>query len=228
MTDTELDPITEVTAEFGEIYRAVKGTKGTDGWEKLLKDAQKAFFEAATEKLKSETLARKTVTLPEGAKADEYVRKYHPGFRLVDQKKNRVILEEDPATKDFVYINPIDQMVYRRSRTQPGPSLDIDLIIKKEPKLFMEISEWPSEAVDLVTAAMEFASPGDRVTQDSVDTCLMVNLGPEKRQVKDPATWTKEQATAVKPYLMPGAVGVRLTPPRPAKPSELQSGEIDE
>jgi hypothetical protein len=54
--------IDDITSEFGEVYLTVKGTKTTDGWEKILKDAQVEFFAAATRELENKTLARKTVT----------------------------------------------------------------------------------------------------------------------------------------------------------------------
>jgi hypothetical protein len=219
--------IDDITSEFGEVYLTVKGTKTTDGWEKILKDAQVEFFAAATRELENKTLARKTVT--------NWAANLYPGWRLVEEKDNKAIIEEDPSVKAFAHLNTQDGMVYRRSQTQGGPSLDVERLQEKEPDLYDEISVWSPSVYNMVRDAMVWAynsySPEPEVLAAEEAEKFLETLSQSDdslRIILDPAQWTPQQATKLTPYIIPGKVSVRLTPPRKAKPSELETGEIED
>lgn len=238
---TEEPTIAIVTSDFGDVYRSVKGYKDEngvkqDGWEQLLKDAQAEFFAAATRELEVGTLARKTVTFPEmeyqsETLATEYIDTHHPGWRLVEIKDGRGIIEEDPALKSYVYVNYLDGMVYRRSQTQTGPSLDVERLQEDDPDLYAEISVWDPKIYDAVREGMVWAydsvkNPNPEVLADEETEKYMTSRCPEARIILDPSQWTDKQAAALQDYLLPGKVSVRLTPPRPATDEELETGEV--
>lgn len=180
MKPEELD-ITEVTEDFGEIYSTSKE------WEKLKKTAQEIFFKAATQERSKERLPRMSVVTLEGPK---WIEDHYPGWRIIDSDDGMSVpggtfylLEEDPSLMEYVFTNPDDGMVYKRSRTEGGARLDDERLKEEDPDLFEEISEWTEPT----------------------------------QVIRDKSTWTDEQAARIKPYLLPGKVGVKLEPPRVAK-----------
>jgi hypothetical protein len=126
-------------------------------------------------------------------------------------------------------------MVYRRSQTQGGPSLDVERLQEKEPDLYDEISVWSPSVYNMVRDAMVWAynsySPEPEVLAAEEAEKFLETLSQSDdslRIILDPAQWTPQQATKLTPYIIPGKVSVRLTPPRKAKPSELETGEIED
>lgn len=240
-----MSDIEAITSSFGEVYREVKGTKTQDGWEKILKDAQKDFFDVVTQELEQSTLARKTVEIPpvEDDVVEDWVRVYFPGWRFIEINNGKALIEEDPKLKSFAYLNMSDGMVYKRSQTSSGPTLDVEALQEADEDLYWQISEWPLPTFLMIQNAMRFTHNPDLITDfadnahdtyDSLDWSavetkkFLTEYHSDIRVIKDPSEWTPEQATALKPYLIPGKISVRLTPPRPAKPSELETGEVEE
>lgn len=239
MSDTELS-IEDIITDFGEVYREVKGTKTQDGWEKILKDAQKQFFDAATRELEQQTLARKTVDFDieryGATNMEKWVENHYPGWRFVESKKSKFIIEEDPALKPFAYLNVRDGMVYKRGQVQGGPSLDVERLREEDEGLYWDVSRWDQGLYDFAHQALEYAyttvhnADPESIADDETERFLHWGWEHDQvqRVIKDPGEWTAEQSTKLQAYLIPGRVSVRLTPPRPAKDSEMETGEVEE
>lgn len=179
-----------ITTKLGSAHATSKKA------EKELKESRSEFFVAVDDEIvENETLARQTISVPEGLDAEAYVKQFHPGWRVVDSgsKAHTYIIEEDPAFKKFVYVNHEDGNVYRRNVSQAGPSLDDDRLKEENPELWKRITE-----VKVV--------PRQRV-----------------RVLKDLETVSNKDLAEMQEYFVPGPMTVKLDAPRKAKPDELDA-----
>lgn len=220
----ELD-IIDITKKFGEAYARSKD------WDAAKENGRKRFFQAATQELEKKRLPRKTVEVPKDQDVLEFIKIYHPGWRvLVDSVKvmNHVVIERDPALMKYSFINPEDNMVYGRTYSESGPMLDEEKLQQDDPDLWLAISEYDPASIAFTKAAMQealswtHAELTNSFLDKIIDDFLTDRLS---RVVKNPSTWTTEQSTAVQKYMVPGPVSVRLVSPRPAKAEDRE--EVD-
>lgn len=228
-----------ITKEFGLEYSAAKSS------DKKMKQLQREFFDAATEMLSQQSLARKTVEVPEGANA-EWLEQHYPGWKVVSSLRPgkepdiwEAVLEEDPAKLAFTYVNPDDHMVYARTTAQGTPMLDDERLRDEDPELWEQISDYPEPWFGLVRDAMKEAfTAGANIDHglNRVDSLYEINSrglvanflrdrGIE-RVLKPIDELTDEQLQALQDYLVPAPVTVRLVPPRKAKQEELEEAGL--
>lgn len=208
-TDEELDPIA-VTEDFGEIYTLAKE------WEDLRVKAQKTFFRLATQEKAKERLPQKVVDVPEDEDLLAWIGVHHPGWNIIDvnEDETKLILERDPSLMEYVFTNPNDGLVYKRSEVESGPQLDIDRLKEEDPDLYDEITTFPQPLWSILTEVTETLDPSFNVEH-------YLKCHPDVQKIPiDPEDWTTEQAARIKPYLLPGKISVKLTPPRKSKEEE--------
>ena len=209
MTETDL---TEITRHFGATYKLSKD------WDKLKAGAQKEFFAAATQELEQTRLPQKIV---EGDLSRIEV--HYPGWRVISNDDDQVTLEQDPSLMDFVFINPEDGMVYRRSVTHQAEMLDDERLRAEDPELWKEISEWNPAQKKMIDCAADYFGSSSFFSLVSLDR--LYNYVGMERIPKSTSEWTTEQAERLRPYLVPGTVSVKLTAPRQATEEELESSK---
>ena len=175
-----------ITKELGTRY-AVKKTAEAE-----LAEKKGEFYRAIDEEiLETETLAQKTITLPEDLAdeeaVDKYLKVFYPGWRYLDDESEeelKIVIEEDPAFKKFVHVNHEDGMLYRRNVSQEGPSLDDERLQAENPTLWKRITK-------------------------------------PARVLKPLDTVSDKDLAALQEYFVPGKMTVKLDAPRAAKPEEL-------
>ncbi|MDA4131524.1 MAG: hypothetical protein OK454_00150 [Thaumarchaeota archaeon] len=175
-----------ITKELGTRYEVKKTAEAE------LAEKKGEFYKAIDVEIEAtETLAQKTVTLPEDLADEEavntYLKVFHPGWRYLDDESEEdrtVIVEEDPAFKKFVHVNVEDGKLYRRNISQEGPSLDNERLQAEDPALWKRLTK-PARVL----------KPMDKIPN------------------KDLA--------AMQAYFVPGKMTVKLDAPRAAKPEEL-------
>lgn len=199
----------QVTKELGEHHAALAKEKAA------LAESREKFFALATETLEEKNLARLVAKVPAETSVDEYVGKYHPGYRIVEQDGDQVILEEDPAYLPFVYVNPITGKKYERNVVQPQPLLDDETLAWEDPDLWFRVSDIP-EPWDGILRELLAEVGGDYPAE--IDDLLKDTSIP--RIVKAPEDIDLDDLTALTPYFVPAPISLKLEPPRKAKPED--------
>jgi hypothetical protein len=109
------------------------------------------FFTKAAESFPEESLAKKTVEIPEDqlADAEGFATRYNTGWRVVEVKENKVVIQEDPDVKPFVWVHkfdtPIDGKygyVVTKSITSGSMVLDDERLTALDPSFYEEITQW--------------------------------------------------------------------------------------
>lgn len=231
-----------ITKEFGLEYSASKSA------EKKVKQLQKEFFDAATEMLSQQSLASKTVEVPDGVDA-KGLEQLYPGWKVITSLRPgkeegvwEAVLQEDPAFMAFNYVNPDDHMVYARTTAQGSPMLDDERLAAENPELWEEISDFPEPWLGLVTdaiqAGIEAGSVNPSHTTDWAKSDYLNKLNPQElaanfladrgiqRALKPIDQLTDKQLQAIQDYLVPAPISVRLVPPRKAKQEELEEAGL--
>lgn len=128
--------IQEVTAEFGITYDVSKLSE-TD-----LKAIKAEFYRLLDEEVAAEKLAHKNVSVPHSVDPDEWLAKFYPGWRFVDEEKKigKVVIEEDPSFKKRTYVNKEDGRVYGRTIKEGNPQLDDERLREDDPELWERIT----------------------------------------------------------------------------------------
>lgn len=128
----------EITDELVDSYNTFK-----DAEKEKDKDRLK-FFKACDVEVQGD-LARMTIEIPEGDSEpldiEEFVKVFHPGWRLVEGRAATAVIEEDPSSKPYVHINRKLGMVIKREVSQGGPSLDDERLKREDPDLWKRISK---------------------------------------------------------------------------------------
>ena len=134
MSDQNLD---QITKELGTRYEVSK----TAAAELATKKSE--FFTAIDEEIIStETLAQQTVSPPaDFGEPEAYVKVFYPGWRVIEETEEGILIEEDPAYKKFVHVNHEDGKLYRRNVSQAGPSLDDARLQQEDPDLWKRITK---------------------------------------------------------------------------------------
>ena len=130
------DNLNRITKELGTRYEVSKTAAAE------LAEKKDEFYTAIDEEIAStETLAQQTVGYT--GQPDDHIKVFYPGWRLVSSntEDNTAVIEEDPAFKKFVHINPEDGKLYRRNVSQQGPSLDDTRLQEEDPALWKRITK---------------------------------------------------------------------------------------
>lgn len=156
MTDEESKPRTleDVTAELGDADERWKGGEED-------RNARKSeFFTLATEALKAQTLAQKTVSVGEFdsiPEAETWISRHYPTWRLVDiellddESDVVAILEENPELQEFVYTNPRDGKTYKRQIVSGSSLIDEEQLREEDPELWERITFTPEPEPQIKT-----------------------------------------------------------------------------
>lgn len=131
-----------LTEQFGKAYFKAKKAKTVS------EDLKKKFFDLATEELQQRRLPQKTIDVPDMDTVPEFVRRYHPGWRLKSFSQGVAVIERDPACIPHSYVNPTDGMLYQRGIQESGPSLDEEKLIAECPQLWKAITKPVREVKD--------------------------------------------------------------------------------
>lgn len=198
-------------------------------YENQLKERQVEMFQAFTKDITGTALARKSVQHPEGLDGIEvlhWIKTNHPGWRFLSSPSagsTYIVLEEDPTVKKFTWINHATGRVYGRTYAEGSPTLDDDRLKRDDPDLWERVSSWSEPWWSLVRGAIKSQTSmpwSDAALDAATDGYLREQ--DVQRVVKDPATLSDTELSALQPYLSPGKLTVRLVPPRDAKPEELE------
>src|SRR4051812_18767479 len=127
----------DTTSKLGEFHRKWKEA------EKEKEKYKKQFFSEITEEVANEVVAQSVETV-EAEDDEAAVRISERRFRrhhVVDVRERAdgdwdVVLEENPAFKPFVYVNPDDGQVYQRVVIDGSPYLDDDALREENPELW--------------------------------------------------------------------------------------------
>src|SRR5208282_5423416 len=106
--------------------------------------AKKSDFYTAidAEIIETTTLAQQTVAPPKDfGEPETYVKVFYPGWYVIEENEEGILIEEDPAFKKFVHVNLEDGKLYRRNVSQEGPSLDDERLQQEDPALWKRITK---------------------------------------------------------------------------------------
>lgn len=151
--------IEDITRKFGERHMEKAEV------EKEMAKLRKQFFDLI--EIPQDKLARQTIYV-EGD-PDQYVATLYPKWRIVkkevthidDESEWRVIIEEDPEKKTYVYINPKDHKVYTRTVAESAPGVDLERLKEDNLLLYESITFKPDPPREL--------KPLDQLTEDQKD-----------------------------------------------------------
>ena len=181
------------------------------------------FYEALDEKIEAEeTLAQKTVRIPKGVDIEAYVAQYYPGWRIVDGKAKTALIEEDPSCKKHVYLNHEDGIVFKRNVVQATDSLDDEKLREEDPDLWERITV-PAPEVEIFQPFQEWAFRGKENDLVRKFVQQLETSGEHPRRLKAVDDMSNKDVNAMKKYLVPGKLTIKLDPPRKAKPDELDA-----
>lgn len=186
------------------------------------------MFKAFDEHLESLPLMQKSVSIPMDLvtpdEIDAYVKKHYPAWRVVSVTGHHAIIEENPSLKKFRWVNPITEEVMGRDVVESGPILDDEALQVEDPELWEQITEWPEPWFTLVKDVIH-THTSLRWSDDAVASSAGKFLRSRgiKKVIIDPSRMSDEDLQAIQPYLSPGTVSVRLSPPRAAKEEELDN-----
>lgn len=215
--------LTTVTKKLGKNHQ-----KKNEVEETLKKDRQK-FFDEVTRELARKPLAQKTVERPEAGDLYEWVNTYHPGWILIDEIENSLLLQEDPTQIRFAFVNHSDGKIYQRNAVQGAPFLDDEALAEDHPEVWKRISE-PThpEWLPIINEFINFI--GDPLA--GVDDDLE---GKFFRYITEKDDWPRElipiedindeDLPIFMKYMVPGRISLRLEAPRNAKPEELNEDD---
>lgn len=136
-----MSDMNDVTRNLGESYENWKT------WEKAKNKAKDRFFKAATDSLSEETPGQ-WIKEVEAVDKEEALRIAQRRFQRhsvadvteVEEGKWSIILEEDPALKEFTWVNREDGKVYQRIVAEGGPILDDQSLRDEQPGLWDAIT----------------------------------------------------------------------------------------
>lgn len=131
--------IEEVARDFGKAHAEESQAKSRK--EKF----RKMFFDLI--EIPSTQLARQTIFAECDSPAN-YVATLYPKWRVVkadslDSDEWRILIEEDPDKKNYVFINPLDKMVYSRTVAESAPGVDTERLKAEDPNLWEAITVQP-------------------------------------------------------------------------------------
>lgn len=130
------DHLNRITKELGTRYEVSKTAAAE------LASKKSEFYTAIDEEIiETETLAQQTIGYT--GQPEDHIKVFYPGWRLVsaDSEDNTAVIEEDPAYKKFVHVNPEDGKLYRRNVSQGGPMLDNERLQAEDPALWKRITK---------------------------------------------------------------------------------------
>lgn len=217
-----MSDLDKITARFGRAYNNNVIAK------KRLDRRQKEMFDAFTTVLEHRPLGRRSVPHEHWEKLNdkeqqEWIRKHHPGHRLVDYHSGHLILEEDPAYIKFAHINKETGKVYARTVAQGSPGLDDEALRADNPELWERITEWPDPWYSLVRDVIiqHTSLPIRRSVLESRVGRILEERG-VLRVLKPFHQLSDSDLMEMEDYFLPGPLTIRVVTPRDAKSEELE------
>lgn len=217
------DKLQRTTRLFGQAYARANRA------ETLKQKYQTRFFKLVTQELSKRQLPTKIIDLPTGEEPNEYVKRFHPGWKFIAASKGKIQVERDPAFMKYTYVNEADGKVYGRTVASGKPFVDVEALQDCEPDLWKEISEWEEPLATLLRTAINYGidigdqgvlrAKGYSAADKDFEFFMWEMEAP--RVLKKEADLTSEQLGKLQRYILPAKLSVRLVAPRDAKPDEL-------
>lgn len=212
----------QVTTRFSKAYDKNKQAR------KWLDKQQTRMFQAFDETLTEQQLAQKTVQVPDEVIAEKWLTEHYPGWVTLHVTAGDdgvyAVIQENPSLKKFRYVNPITKEVMGRDMVEGSPMLDDEALQTEDPELWEQISTWPEPWYGLVKDTIrQFVSLpwSEDAIENAADDVLRARG--VKRVIMDPNDMSDYELSAIQPFITPGKVSVRLSPPREAKEEELDN-----
>lgn len=140
----EKPKIEEVTQKFGKAHAEEADAKSR------MEKFKKQFYDLI--EIPESELARQTIYY-EGNDPEQHVATLYPKWRIVEKKVRsahmnnehewKIIIQEDPEKKTYVFINPLDKKVYTRTVAESAPGVDIERLKQEAPRLWENITVQP-------------------------------------------------------------------------------------
>lgn len=110
---------------------------------KLKREQRRAEFIASVDASVGPQDLERQVIYPD-KDPEVFVRIHYPKWRIRAQEATidgwRVLIEEDPAYKTAVIIDPVEEMVYQRSVSEGSPDFDQERMKAENPDLFKRVT----------------------------------------------------------------------------------------
>lgn len=134
--------IEEVAQEFGKAHAEENDAKKRKDKYRLL------FFDLI--EIPEDQLSRQTI-YAECDNPEAYVASLYPKWRIISKKlvdeeipdEWRLVIQEDPAKRNFVFVNPLDNKVYTRTVAESAPQVDLDRLKEDDPDLYESMTFQP-------------------------------------------------------------------------------------
>lgn len=160
--------LNKITADLGKAHKQNSKSK------KNLEKYRQEFFDAVTFNLERKWRATKVIEIPSEALSlpskdlENWIRVNHPGWQLQSLRSElngfsglyEMVIEEDPALQNFVFLNSDDDMVYQRHAIQEAPVLDDEALKKDRPDVYARITK-PVEPTPRELIPLDLINPDD-------------------------------------------------------------------
>lgn len=158
--------IEEVTKLFGVAHAEEADAKARK--EKY----RKQFFDLI--EIPESQLSRQSIWY-EGDDPDGYVAAMYPKWRILKKDDSagewKIIIQEDPAKKNFTYVNPLDGLVYARTVAESAPDIDLERLSVDRNKDWWEMTVQPKPPREL--------KPIDELTEEQKEILKEYLLPPK-------------------------------------------------
>jgi hypothetical protein len=139
--------IEEVTREFGLAHAEQADAKAR------MEKYKGIFYDLIV--IPEDQLARQTIYYT-GDDPEQHVATLYPKWRIIKKQlfdgpddgsdvelEWRILIQEDPAKKSFVYVNPLDGKVYQRTVAESAPGVDLAKLEAERPDVYKAITFQP-------------------------------------------------------------------------------------
>lgn len=202
-----------ITKALGKAYKTQKTAEGK------VKEKRLEFFDAIDEELEESDLATQTVEIPEDESAIEFVDKYYPAWRLVEEYDNGVaLIEQNPAYHPYTYLSEDHKLIFRRGLVQAAPSLDDEKLRAEDFELWFRITSCSEENI---LTQYEQESGGD-ITPALVSLFIAKHREEFTRTLLPLEQIDADDLARLSDYTVPGRLTLKLEPIRKPKADELE------
>lgn len=133
----------QVTIEFGKAHAEEADAKTR------MEKYRKQFFDLLKSAIPSSELARQTIYY-EGEDPDAHIATLYPKWKVLKKElldefpaEWRILIEEDPERKSWIFVNPINGYVFQRTVAESAPGIDLERMKEEDPFLYQTITVEP-------------------------------------------------------------------------------------
>lgn len=178
--------IEEVTRDFG-IEHAIKAVA-----EREMAKLRKLFFNLID--IPEPKLARQTI-FANTEDPDRYVATLYPKWRIVTAQvidegsagqdaEWKLVIQEDPKKKTFVFINPLDKKVYTRTVAESAPDVDLERLRQERPLVYESITFQPEPLPRELKALADMTEDQKEILKQYLDPPKLTNRMESPRPAK--------------------------------------------